>query len=69
MEDYLCDSILSLDDRKNSFLLNWRRFNKTMAIDTSEYSFFQAHIIEALDYLFPVSDEFFFFYYTALLEP
>lgn len=59
---YLCNSILALNNGKNSFLLNWRRLDETMSVDTSEYSFFQAHIIEALDDFIPVSDEFFLFY-------
>lgn len=59
---YLSNSILALNNGKDAFLLNWRRLNETMSIDTSEYSFFQSHIIEALDYFIPVGDEFFLFY-------
>ena len=65
---YLCNSILALNDGKNSFLLNWRRLDETMTVDSSQYSFFKSHIVETFDYFIPVSFKFFFIYYTALLD-
>lgn len=59
---YLSNSILTLDNREDSFLLNWRRLNETVTVDSSEYSFFKSHIVEALNYIIPVGDEFFFVY-------
>lgn len=62
---YLSDSILALDDGQNTLLLNWRRLNETVAIDSSEYSFFEAHVVEAFYDLFPVGLELFFIYMKA----
>jgi hypothetical protein len=60
--DYLSNSILSLDNWEYSLLLNWRRLDKTVTVDTSENSFFKSHIVEALDDLFPVGLEVLFIY-------
>jgi hypothetical protein len=59
---YLSNSILALDNWENSLLLNWRRFNKTMTVDSSEYTFFKSHVVEAFDDFFPIGSELFFIY-------
>lgn len=64
---YLCNNIPSLDKWKDSLFLNWRRFYETMAIYTSEYSFFKSHSIETFFYFFPVRCEFFIIYLAALI--
>ena len=59
---YLSDSILALDYRKNSFLLNRRWFDETVTIDSSEYSFLQTHIVKTFDRHIPVCVKLFLFY-------
>lgn len=50
----LSNSIVTLNDWKNTFLLNWRWLVETITINTSENFFFKTEIIEFLGRLVPV---------------
>jgi len=55
----LSNGIMPLNDRENTFLLNWRWFIKTISINTSEYLFFEAHVIKLFSWLIPIWFEIF----------
>lgn len=56
---YLSNSVLALDDREDTSLLDGRGFVETITIDTTEYLFLESHLVKIVNFKFPVRFEFF----------
>jgi len=51
---YLSDCIVSLNNWKDTFTLDWRRLIKTIAVNTSKRLLFQSHIIKPINWFIPI---------------
>lgn len=66
---YLSNSVLALDDREDTSLLDGRGLVETITIDTTEYLFLQSHLVKIVNFKFPVRFEFFsILFYTHVTE-
>ena len=57
---YLCNCVLSLDDRQDRLLLDGGRILETEGVDSTQDFLFKSHVVKFINFLFPVRFETFF---------